>query len=144
MNLNKALPEWHFEKLMKIISYLEQKEAQTQNKKALVEPITAKLLPNLSSFEFKIPYLLILLDQDIKNMWQEELSIKEQLSKIRTVNNAIIERVYKEYLHSDAGKHYQLSSINSKFKMVDVCYSCYKLYEELSKEIISERGMIKM
>lgn len=77
-------------------------------------------------------------------MWQEELSIKEQLSKIRTVNNAIIERVYKEYLRSDAGKHYQLSSINSKFRMVDVCYGCYKLYEELSKEIISEKGMVKM
>jgi hypothetical protein len=42
-----------------------------------VEPISAKLLPDLGSFEFKIPYLIILLDQDIKNMWQEELSIKE-------------------------------------------------------------------
>jgi len=66
------------------------------------------------------------------------------LNKIRTVNNAVIERIYSEYLNSDAGKRYQLSSINNKFRMVDVCYSCYKFYEELSKEIVSEKGIIKL
>lgn len=59
--------------------------------------------------------MIILLDQDIKNIWKEQIIIKNRLAKLRNLNNEVIEGIYSEYNESGAGQKYQCASVESRY-----------------------------
>lgn len=58
-------------------------------------------------------------------------------------NNNEILSVYKDKLHSDAGKKYHYSSVEDRHRTMLVCHSCYVFYRSLQKRLFDENGQIR-
>jgi hypothetical protein len=106
-------------------------------------------LPYVEGFEFKIPNNLLLLDQDIKKIWNEEVIIKQKITLLKedcqtSMKRSIIFDVYEKFLDSDAGKIYRDAKISDKLKQINVCFSCYQFYTVLKNQIYDIKGNINM
>ena len=96
MGLQKDMPDYHYEKLTKMSNDNdnEKKGATLANFKSF-GAADDHILPESENMSYKVPNMIILIDQDIKSLWQEQIVIKGQLEKIRNLNNAVIEEIYQ-------------------------------------------------
>ena len=75
------------------------------------------MLPRIEGQSYLINEKIILIDKDIKNMWQEHLVIRQKLQNLKQKTNksfqkSILYEVYREFLNSEAGQLY--SKANDK------------------------------
>lgn len=69
------LPEFHYDKIVKIQTENEKKETAGLAIKSFTPDKSEVMLPNLPELCYKVPNLLILLDQDIRDMWREQVEV---------------------------------------------------------------------
>ena len=68
MGLQKDRPDYHYEKLTKLSNDHEKKGIQSTKSFSFAAE-AANLLPESDSLIYKIPNMIILIDQDIKSLW---------------------------------------------------------------------------
>ena len=137
------MPDYHYERLTKMSNDNEKKGTIHAVNLRSFGPEAEIILPDSDSMSYKVPNMIILIDQDIKSLWQEQTVIKNRLEKIRSLNNGVIEKIYQEYQDSLAGKKFQHSSAQTRYQMKDVCHQCYRFYLALFKEVVTPNGRIK-
>lgn len=143
-NLNE-LPEYHFNLIIK------QHEGEEQFNYIPKQDRAGKkdddILPDLDNFNYQIPKMLLILDQDIKNMWREDCLIKQKIDDLMKNNKQSMKRsqivdVYSMFLNSTSGQKYINSKVIERTAQVKVCYSCYQFYTEFYRAIFSKCGFI--
>ena len=137
------IPDYHYERLTQMSNDNEKKGTIHAVNLRSFGPEAETVLPDSDSMSYKVPNMIILIDQDIKSLWQEQTVIKNRLEKIRSLNNGVIEKIYQEYQDSLAGKKFQHSSAQTRYQMKDVCHQCYRFYLALFKEVVTPNGRIK-
>jgi hypothetical protein len=109
-------------------------------------PKDDQVLPDIDSIDYKVPNSLILIDQDIKSLWKEQKVIETELNSIHKegLTSKMIDQIYSKYVDSNAGKAYMCSTAETKYRMKNVCHSCYKFYLKLGKQVVGQHGQIKL
>jgi hypothetical protein len=75
---SKNIPEFHFDTLLHL----------TEKKQTKLE-LDKNILPRSPTFKLLVANKLLLLDKDIKLMWQEELLISQQINVIKNQSEAM-------------------------------------------------------
>ena len=101
-----------------------------------------QILPNIGSIDYFVPNTLILLDEDIKAIWSEQIQIQKEIDSVHKegLSSKVIDEIYSRYKDSFSGMKYMCTTAETKFKRMPVCYNCYKFYFKLGKQIIGSKG----
>lgn len=58
------------------------------------------------------------------------------------MNGDMMEKIYKEYLNTQAGLKVFSSSAETKYASKELCHQCYEFYSKLSKKLLNKDGSI--
>lgn len=81
INLNKDITDFHFKTIMKLIS-------ETNEAKFIIDK--GQPLPLDSNGVYKVAKMVLMLDRDIKNIWEEEALNQRKLKEAKNVNDFVL------------------------------------------------------